>query len=295
MPASDATEASGPITLLNIGAHPADVFDQSGGTMAHHVARGDRVAAAILTHGARVHDAVISDEMFRRDQVPDSEELSALMQERAHNKAQEVRRACQALGFDELYFLGLDDAVLLVTEEAVRQLAKLIRQVRPTIVLTHFPWEGNGVTNPHAIGGQIALHAMQLASNVDPGDTNPPHKVAQVFFFGTGAASVRRDLWGARGGFTNDVFIDTTDVIDKKLASLDALESQGYGGAYARKRIEAADGGFGSCARTPYAEGFIKMNAEVHYHLPLTERAFEQSKMSDHQMIDRASQRHENA
>ena len=118
MPASDATEASGPITLLNIGAHPADVFDQSGGTMAHHVARGDRVAAAILTHGARVHDAVISDEMFRRDQVPDSEELSALMQERADNKAQEVRRACQALGFDELYFLGLDDAVLLVTEEA---------------------------------------------------------------------------------------------------------------------------------------------------------------------------------
>lgn len=286
------SESAEAITLLSIGAHPADVFDQSGGTMAHHVERGDRVAAAILTHGARGHDAVLADEMFRREQVPAADELTALMQERADNKAGEVRRACQALGFDELYFLGLDDAVLLVTEDAVRQVARLVRQVRPTIVLTHFPWEGNGVTNQHAIGGQIALYAMQLASGVDPGDTNPPHKVAQVFFFGTGAASVRRDLFSARGGFTNDVFIDTTDVVDKKLASLDALESQGYGGAYARKRIETADGAFGACARVPYAEGFIKMNPEVHYHLPLTERAAAMAQLSDHQVIEQTSQRH---
>jgi LmbE family N-acetylglucosaminyl deacetylase len=288
----DVSDSSKAVTLLSIGAHPADVFDQSGGTMAHHVARGDRVAAAVLTHGARVHDAVISSQMFERETVPEADELAALMQERADNKAQEVRRACEALGFNELYFLGLDDAALLLTEEAVRQLARLIRDVRPNIVLTHYPGEGNGVTNQHAIGGQIALYAMQLASNVDPGDTNPPHKVAQVFFFGTGAASVRSDLWSAAGGFTNDVFIDTTDVIDKKLASLDALESQGYGGAYARKRIETADGAFGSGARTPYAEGFIKMNAEVHYHLPVTERALAMSTMSDHEMIERQSTRH---
>ena len=148
------------------------------------------------------------------------------------------------------------------------------------------------MTNQHAIGGQIALHAQQLAASVDPGDTNPPHKVAQVFFFGTGAAAVRRDLWSARGGFTNDVFVDTTDVIDKKLASLDALVSQGYGGAYARKRIETADGAFGSAARTAYAEGFIKMNAEVHYYLPLTDRAKTVAESSDHENIERQSLRH---
>ncbi len=289
------TDSSSPITLLSIGAHPADIFDQSGGTMAHHVDRGDRVAAAVLTHGARVHDAVISDQMFRQDSVPEAKQLTALMQERAEHKADEVRRACKALGFDELYFLGLDDAVLLLNEEAVRPLARLIRDVRPTIVLTHFPGEGNGATNQHAIGGQIALYAMQLASSVDPGDTNPGHKVAQVYFFGTGAASVRRDLWSAQGGFTNDVFIDTTDVIDKKLASLDELQSQGYGGAYARKRIETADGAFGGAVRCAYAEGFIKMNPEVHYHLPLTDHARELAEMSDHQVIERASFRHGSA
>ncbi|MBT5145789.1 MAG: PIG-L family deacetylase [Gemmatimonadetes bacterium] len=136
------TDAQAPITLLSIGAHPADIFDQSGGTMAHHVARGDRVAAAVLTHGARVHDAVISDQLFKLDSVPEAEELTQLMRERADHKAEEVQQACQALGFDELYFLDLDDGVMLPTEAGIRPLARLIRDVKPTIILTHFPWEG---------------------------------------------------------------------------------------------------------------------------------------------------------
>ena len=52
------------LRLLSIGAHPADIFDQSGGTMAHHIARGDWVGCVVLTHGARVHDKVISNDMF---------------------------------------------------------------------------------------------------------------------------------------------------------------------------------------------------------------------------------------
>jgi LmbE family N-acetylglucosaminyl deacetylase len=229
--------------------------------------------------------------MFHREEVPEAEELTALMEERADLKADEVRRACGLLGVDELYFLGFDDAVLLVTEEAVRQLARLLRKVRPHIVLTHFPYEGNGV-NAHAVAGQICLNAMGLAGSVDPGDTNPPHKTAQTFFFGTGAAALPRDVWGARGGFYNDVFIDIGDVVDKKLASLDALVSQGYGGAYARKRIETSDGAFGGAVRCAYAEGFIKMSAELHYHLPVTDDALQLAALSDHQVIERSSPRH---
>lgn len=280
------------LTLLSIGAHPADIFDQSGGTMAHHAARGDRVACAVLTHGARVHDKVISDELFRRDHVPGAEELTALISARADVKAAEVRRACGQLGFDELYFLGLDDAVLLVTDDAVRRLARLLRQVRPHVVLTHFPYEGDGVTNAHAVAGQIALHALQLAASVDPGDTNRPHKTAQVFFYGTGAAPLPRDVWGARGGYYNDVFVDIGDVVDRKLAALDALESQGYGGPYARKRIETSDGAFGNAVRCAYAEGFIAMNAEVHRYLPVTAHALELTRLSDHEVIARTSTRH---
>ncbi|HIG54791.1 MAG TPA: hypothetical protein EYG11_04230 [Candidatus Latescibacteria bacterium] len=274
------------LRLLSIGAHPADIFDQSGGTMAHHVARGDWVGCVVLTHGARVHDKVISDEMFHSDEIPEGEKLEKLMQERADVKADEVRRACGILGVEDLYFFGADDAVLLVTEAIVRRLAKLLRELKPDIVLTHFPKEGDGLSNPHAVCGQIATAAMSLAAAVDPGDSHPPHKVAQVFYFGTGAAAVPNSVWDSEGGYYNDVFVDITDVVEKKLASLDCLESQGYGGAYARKRIETSDGAFGLAGGCAYAEGFIKAQAETHYHLPLTEYALNRARASDHEQIE---------
>jgi 4-oxalomesaconate hydratase len=280
-----------PLCILSIGAHPADIFDQSGGAMAHHVSRGDRVACVVLTHGARVHDKVISDEMHHRDQVPDASELLKLMAERSDVKAEEVRRACQILGVEEIYFFGADDSILLVTAETVRQLARLLRELRPDVILTHFPREGDGLTNPHAVAGQIVLHAIQSAGSVDPGDRNPPHRVAQVFFFGTGAAAIPRTVWQSEGGYYNDLFIDITDVIDKKLAAIDCLESQGYGGLYARKRIEASDGAFGMAGGAAYAEGFITMNAETHYFLPVTEYALAAARASDHENMTRRSYR----
>jgi 4-oxalomesaconate hydratase len=279
------------LRLLSIGAHPADIFDQSGGTMAHHVARGDWVGCVVLTHGARVHDKVMSNDMFHSDEVPDQEELERMMAERADVKIAEVRKACGILGVEDIHFFGADDAVLLVTEAEVRRLARLLRQLKPDIILTHFPKEGNGLTNAHGTAGQIALYAASLAYGVDPGDRNPPHRVAQTFFFGTGAAAVPRSVWDSEGGYYNEVFIDITDVVDKKLAALDCLESQGYGGAYARKRIETSDGAFGAAGHCAYAEGFIRDSSETHYYLPLTEHALNLARSSDHEVIERQSQR----
>ena len=229
---------SEPLRLLSIGAHPADIFDQSGGTMAHHAARGDFVACVVLTHGARVHDAEISEAMFHRDEIPGADELEAMMVERAAVKAAEVRRACDILGVQDLRFFDADDALLQVDEEMVRRLARLLREIRPDVILTHFPKERSYFASAHATAGQIALNAMNLAAAVDPGDHNPPHKIAQVFFFGTGATPIASSVWDAERGFYNDVFVDIEDVIDKKLAVLDQLVSQGYAGAYARKRIQ---------------------------------------------------------
>ncbi len=279
------------LRLLSIGAHPADIFDQSGGTMAHHVSRGDDVRCAVLTHGARVHDAVISDAMFHREEVPDGAELLKLMQERSDVKAAEVRAACAFLGVEEIYFFGADDSVLLVKDETVRRLARLLRELRPDIVLTHFPKEGDGLTNAHATAGQIVMHAIGLANSVDPGDRNPPHRVAQVFYFGGGGARIPRQVWDSEGGYYNDVFIDITDVVEKKLAALDCLVSQGYGGAYSRKRIETSDGAFGSAGHCAYAEGFISLHAETHSFLPLTEHALRVARSSDHENISRSSYR----
>ena len=115
------------LRIISIGAHPADVFDQSGGTMAHHAAQGDYVACVVLTHGARVHDKVISDSMFHRESVPVGNDLTDLMEERSEVKAEEVRAAGRILGFEDVYFLKEDDAVLLITEKIVKKLAKLLK------------------------------------------------------------------------------------------------------------------------------------------------------------------------
>lgn len=279
-----------PLRIVSIGAHPADVFDQNGGTLAHHAARGDFIACISLTHGARVHDAVISDAMYHRDEVPEAAELQALMGDRSDVKVAEVRAACDILGVADVYFLGVDDGILLVERDIIRRLAGLLRRLRPDIVMTHYPFEGDGQVSAHAVAGQIVLHALNYAAGVDPGDRRPPHRAAQVFFFGQGAADVRNGLWDARGGYTNDVFVDITDVIDKKFAAMECLASQGYAGAYNRKRTENSDGAF-TADTIAYGEGFIRMNAEVHYYLPVTPSALRQAADSDHEIMHRYSWR----
>lgn len=281
---------SDPLRIVSIGAHPADVFDQSGGTMAHHTARGDYVACISITHGARIHDAVVSDAMFHLDEVPAAAELEQLMGDRSDVKSREVLEACMILGVEDVYFMGVDDGILLVERDIIRRLASLLRQLRPDIVLTHYPFEGDGQVRSHAVAGQIALHALQHAASVDPGDRNPPHRTAQVFFFGQGAATVRSGLWDARGGYSNDVFVDITDVVDRKFAAMECLVSQGYAGVYNRKRTETGDGAF-TGGMGSYGEGFIRMNAEVHYFLPLTAYARRQSGDSDHEIMRRYSWR----
>jgi 4-oxalomesaconate hydratase len=275
--------------IVSVGAHPADTFDQSGGTMAHHAARGDWVGVVSITHGARVHDKKVSDEMFHRTEVPEAAALTELIGERSDVKAEEVRKACRILGFEEVRFLGVDDSVLLVDAAIIRRIASLIRELRPDVILTHFPFEHAGLGD-HAVTGQMVVRAIGHAAGVDPGDRNPPHRVEQVFFFGQGGASVRNGLWDAAGGYTNDVFIDITDVIDRKFAAMECLVSQGYAGAYNRKRTENGDGAFGG-GSVAYGEGYIRMNAEVHYLLPLTPYARRRGGDSDHEIMGRYSWR----
>jgi 4-oxalomesaconate hydratase len=276
------------LRIVSFGGHPVDTFDQSAGTMAHHAAQGDYVAAVSITHGARIHDKKVSDEMFHREEIPDAQELGELIGERSDVKAEEVRKACRILGFEDVFFLGVD-GILMPDAGTIGRIASLIRQLRPDIILTHFPFEHAGLGD-HAITGQMVVRAVDYASGVAQGDRNPPHRVEQLFFFGQGGASTRNGLWDAAGGYTNDVFIDITDVIDKKFAAMECLVSQGYAGAYNRKRTENGDGAFGG-GHVAYGEGFIRMNSEVHYTLPLTPYARRRGQLSDHEIMARYSWR----
>src|SRR5512140_1352122 len=127
------------LRLLIVGGHPADAFDGAGGTLAHHAAQGDQITALVLTQGTRIHDVVISDELRKRGTVPPAEELDALMAERSKVKHDEVVRACAIMGFTDVRFLTYSDEVLLLNEQVICDIAGLIREVRPHIVITHYP------------------------------------------------------------------------------------------------------------------------------------------------------------
>ena len=86
------------LRILVVGAHPADVFDNCGGTIARHTTRGDWVAGVCLTHGVRKHDKEVVEGMQRRKSLPEAEVLNQLIDERAEVKAQELLKISEFLG-----------------------------------------------------------------------------------------------------------------------------------------------------------------------------------------------------
>lgn len=257
--------------ILIIGGHPADVFDSAGGTLAHHVKRGDRVTTLALTHGARVHDVVISDTLRFQETMPDADTLIRMMSERAKIKHQEVVEACGVLGITDVRFLTYDDSILTLREDLIQDIARIIREVRPDILITHHPLESGGVADHHAVTGQLALNGLTAALSVYPGDPRPPHRIAQVFFMAIPSGLAVPNCLAASARPFPDVFVDITDQIEAKVIALDKMRSQQYDGAYARKSLEVTDGCFGLFNRTAYAEGFISYWPEVYEYLPLTE------------------------
>jgi len=265
------------INILVVGGHPADAFDDIGGTLAHHAARGDHVTALLLTRGARVHDVVVAEEIRTHKRMPTRTELEPIIHERVEVKRREVAAACKILGFSDIRFLNHDDSVLTLKEDLMQEIAKVIREVKPHVLITHYPLENGGIASHHAITGQLVLNALGSASNVWPEDPNPPWRVTEVYFKAIHTALIQRNvLTHLSRGFPT-VYVDITDVIDLKVKALDQIKSQQYDGAYARKSRETLEGAFGHIAGVAYAEAFIRYSVTVHDYLPVSHYGLERA------------------
>lgn len=255
--------------------------------MVHHIEQGDRVVCAVLTTGVRSHANVLIDRMRKEGKVPEGEEFDKEIEHWVQEKNKEVINACEIMGIDDLRFLKLEDDIVLLDRNLIVGIGDFILDVRPDIIITHWPFEAGGIASTHATTGEAVLYAYEYAKSARSGDPRPPYGAAQIFFMGIpscGMTGNKLELNKPRPDFV----IDCSDVIERKIKALDCIKSQNYDGAYARKRIETNDGHYGMFSKVNYAEPFMAWRPEVHKTLPLSDTLRDRANESNPERFERS-------
>jgi LmbE family N-acetylglucosaminyl deacetylase len=218
--------------ILCVGAHPADCYDLSGGTLYHHSKRGDEIVAMAVTDGIYSHGSDETSETYRM------------------LKRKEFTKASEMLAVTDVLFGGFMDEPLIVTKELVDDLTRVIRAYKPDVVITHHPNEYAHFD--HASCGKAVCRALK-ASIKRPGEK---HFVPTVYFFG-----VQFRPENARVGYTPqppDVLVDISDVVEEKIKMMRCFRSQGHDNVrMLRQRMDSFESEMGRADGLRYSEGFI--------------------------------------
>ncbi|HEX9414205.1 MAG TPA: PIG-L deacetylase family protein [Ktedonobacterales bacterium] len=187
------------LRVLVIMAHPDDAEFTCGGTVARFAQSGYRVQYVLATSG----DKGSTD----RHAVP--EQLAA-------TRHAEQKEAARTLGVEEVTFLGHRDGEVEVSLVFRRELAQVLRQGKPAIVLTFDPWQRYQIHPDHRAVGQTALDAVAAARDplyfseqLTEGLTE--HRVHNVYLFSTDMPNY---------------YVDITATLDVKIAALQCHRSQ---------------------------------------------------------------------
>jgi LmbE family N-acetylglucosaminyl deacetylase len=191
--------------ILVIVAHPDDVDFGAAGTVATWTDAGIDVTYCIVTDG----DAGGSDPSVSR---PDMAVL----------RRAEQTAAAKHVGVTDLRFLGYPDGRVEATIGLRRDLARVIRQVRPDRVVCPSPdrnFARIGTSHPdHRAVGSAALDAVYPDSR-------------NLFAFPELLADEKLEPWTVRevwisGGPSPDHYVDITDTFSRKVAALRSHQSQ---------------------------------------------------------------------
>lgn len=129
-------------TILAIGAHIGDMDLSAGPYLAQNVLDGGVSVLLALTPGERGHPTMaVAD--YRRQKIAEGEQF-------AH-----------AIGGELKIFDDLSDGLLQPTEQIAARTATVIRQLRPTMVLSHWP---QSIHPDHEHAAWIAQRARFLAA-----------------------------------------------------------------------------------------------------------------------------------
>ncbi|WP_157548509.1 PIG-L deacetylase family protein [Nonomuraea candida] len=224
--------------VLVVTAHPDDADFGSAGTVALFVDRKVQVTYLLVTDG----DAGGNERTLDNSGMADLRRTEQLA-------------AAKAVGVTDVRFLGYPDGRVVPSLELRRDITRVIRQVRPDLVITHHPDRNYQFIAPshpdHRAVGGAALDAVY------PDARNPYAFPELVKEEGLEAWTVR-EVW-LNGGSTPNYWVDITETMDRKLAALQSHVSQvshveGFAD-FVRSRFAAwaQQAGFGE---GHYAEGF---------------------------------------
>jgi N-acetylglucosamine malate deacetylase 1 len=167
-------------TVLSIGAHAGDAEVATGALLARHKRLGDRIVMLHLTLGEGGNPKMSSAAY-------------------GEQKRREALAAAQALGAEAL-FGRWKDGELRDTEEAAQWVADVIRQVKPTHVITH--WKAS-LHPDHAAAHLIVNDAVLLASLEGFSSAHPPHRGVRGLYYA--------DNWEDAEGFVPYLYVDVTE------------------------------------------------------------------------------------
>ncbi len=191
--------------MLVVTAHPDDVDFGAAGTVARLVGLGCQIAYLIVTDG----QAGGSDRGVPRDQMP------------TLRRAEQMAAAAE-VGVTDVTFLGLVDGEVVADLALAESISRAIRRHRPDLVITFSPernYRRIGVSHPdhRAVGGATLDAVYPFARNpfAFPGLLDDEGLEPWIV----------REVW-LQGDELSDLFVEVTDVIDRKLAAIASHASQ---------------------------------------------------------------------
>ncbi|MCU1539833.1 MAG: GlcNAc-PI de-N-acetylase [Arthrobacter sp.] len=191
--------------MLCFAAHPDDIDFGAAGTIAAWTAAGVEVSYCIMTDGdAGGFDPEQRDEIVRL-------------------RSEEQRRAAALVGVADIHYLHERDGYLEPTHEVIREVVRLIRQLRPDVVLAMHPernWNRIQKSHPdHLAVGEAVTRAVYPA-------LENPFAYPELAAAGLEAYKLPW-LWLFAGPEERENhFVDVTDQVDGKLAAIHIHVSQ---------------------------------------------------------------------
>ncbi|MGH2557769.1 MAG: PIG-L deacetylase family protein [Thermomicrobiales bacterium] len=176
--------------IMVVGGHSADAEIMGGAAVLKHVDAGWRAVMVHMTPGEKGHPTLLSAEYKVQ-------------------KDAEAEKAAALLGADRV-IMPWPDGELPVNEEVQMALADVIREYRPTIILTH--WKGS-FHRDHNNSHDNVLASLFFAGLRTFERAHPAHRVQKIYF---------AENWEDMENFRPEIYLDTTDVFARYIEAIHA-------------------------------------------------------------------------